>query len=500
MLLGHIGVRSRAIGRRLLFRPSSQSQDQTLPRPTKSLLLDSQSRSYHGTAKQEILPLIGAAAVLFIGRYSWKALKRMDDEWDEYQWQLAQYEKQHGVVLNAEDAAKYPGGTLAIDVGTMHLVFAHKALQSKTAEVVVTREGARFTFCGIRQNGEPLVGQRAFEQYFELPPQLQHGNEVICDVKLPYRLFQDNQVSAKMAVSTVVNSALKDVLDKTQTQLDQVRPVVTLSPDLVASESGIFTSALEEMKATYIPEPVAAIWGAQQVQLLPLNVDTPMVVVDVGGHLTSISVVQKNFVLASTLLPKFGGETFVQEILQYILKEMPSLSHDVYALPRVYQAAQAAAAEFNVHTRTNINIPYIGMDLETKQPLHIDVQMSRTVLEQAIQNHVHNVIVPNASPKLSPHMPPPTDLAGLWISLLTQLLEDAHLTPMSVSHILLVGGGAKQSLVVSSLQSSWTSLTGTLDHMEIPQIGVRSELVALGAASLLPNYHYDVNHGLVRDA
>ena len=221
--------------------------------------------------------------------------------------------------------------------------------------------------------------------------------------------------------------------------------------------------------------------------------------VDVGGHITSLSVVQKNVVLTTTTLAKFGGETFVQEIVQYILEEMPSLAHDVYALPRVYQAAQAAAAEFNVHTRANINIPYIGMDLETKKPLHIDMEMSRSVLEQAIQAHVHNVIVPNASPQLSPHMPPPTDLATLWTSLLTQILEEASLTPMQVSHILVVGGGAKQSLVVSSLQSSWMSLTGNLDHMEIPQISVRSELVAMGAASLLPNYSYNASHGLVRE-
>jgi hypothetical protein len=36
-------------------------------------------RSY-ATPKQEILPLVGAAAVLLIARYSWKALQRMDDE------------------------------------------------------------------------------------------------------------------------------------------------------------------------------------------------------------------------------------------------------------------------------------------------------------------------------------------------------------------------------------------------------------------------------------
>lgn len=222
--------------------------------------------------------------------------------------------------------------------------------------------------------------------------------------------------------------------------------------------------------------------------------------VDVGGHVTSLSLVQKNVVLAHSCLPKFGGETFVQEIMKYIIEQMPTLAHDAYALPRVYQAAQDAAAEFNVHTRAHIHIPYIGMDFVTKQPQHIEVAISRTVLEQALQEHVRNIVVPNAFQKLSPHMPPPTALAGLWTSLFTRILEEARMTPLQVSHILLVGGGAKQSLVVTSLQSSWMSLTGTMDRMVVPQIGVRSELVALGAASLLPNYHYDPNRGLVRDS
>jgi hypothetical protein len=63
----------------------------------------------------------------------------------EYQWQLQQYEKQQHGVLNLEEF-KFKGGTLAVDMGTINLVFAHKALASKAAEIIVTREGLRFTF------------------------------------------------------------------------------------------------------------------------------------------------------------------------------------------------------------------------------------------------------------------------------------------------------------------------------------------------------------------
>jgi molecular chaperone DnaK (HSP70) len=462
------------------------------------------SRPFHATHKQDILPLIGVGIVLFVGRYSWKALQRMDAEWDDYQWQLAQYEKQHGVVTNV-NSSKYPGGTLAVDVGTMHMVFAYKKLQDKKAEIVVTRQGARYSFCGISTTQEDvLVGQGALEQYFELPPLLQHESSIsTSSIQLPYSLYNTNADAAKTMVSTIIQSALVHVLDQTNTQLGQVRPVLCTSP--VLDESTITTIFDDSLGAdatispTYIPEPVAAIWGAQQVQLLPDLLERHVVVVDVGAHVTSISLVQRNVVLQSLPLPKFGGETFVHEIIQLIVDKMPSLAHDAHALPRVYQAAQAAAAELNTQTRTTINIPYIGMNVKTKEPLHLTMEVSRSVVQQALQNHVQRVLVPNASHQLSPHLPPPTDLSRLWTSVLTCLLENSNVTPMQVSHLLVVGGGAKQAIVSDSLTSTWTLLTGNTDGLCIPQLGMRSELVALGAASLLPNYHYNAQHGLVRN-
>jgi molecular chaperone DnaK (HSP70) len=471
------------------------------------------SRQFHATHKQDILPLIGVGIVLFVGRYSWKALRRMDAEWDDYQWQLAQYEKQHGVVTNVTSSSKYyPGGTLAVDVGTMHMVFAYKKLQDEKAEIVVTRQGARYSFCGISTTTttttttqeDVLVGQGAMEQYFELPPLLQHESNISSGIQLPYSLYNTNADAAKTMVSTIIQSALVHVLDQTNTQLGQVRPVLCTSPVLDESTiTTIFDESLgtDAISPTYIPEPVAAIWGAQQqLQLLPDLLETHVIVVDVGAHVTSISLVQRNVVLQSLPLPKFGGETFVHEIIQLVVdSKMPSLAHDAYALPRVYQAAQAAAAELNTQTRTTINIPYIGMNVETKEPLHLTMEVSRSVVQQALQNHVRRVLVPNASHQLSPHLPPPTDLSSLWTSVLTCLLENSNVTPTQVSHLLVVGGGAKHAIVSDSLTSTWTLLTGNTDGLCIPPLGMRSELVALGAASLLPNYHYNAQHGLVRN-
>lgn len=457
------------------------------------------TRQFHATHKQEILPLIGVGVILFMGRYSWKALQRMDAEWDDYQWQLAQYEKKHGATTTTTNQKE----TLAVDVGTMHMVFAYKQEKDSKAEIIVTRQGARYSFCGMSgttENEDVLVGQGAMEQYFELPPLLQHESQLSSKIQLPYSLYDTDTDAAKRMVSTVLESALVHVLDQTNTQIEQVRPVLCTSPDLdeLTSEA-IFDESFGN-DTSYIPEPVAAIWGAQQVNLLPDGIETPVLVVDVGGHTTNISLIQKNIVIQSLSLPKFGGETFVHEIIQLIVDQMPSLANDAMALPRVYQAAQAAAAELNTTTRTTIHIPYIGMNIEIKEPLHLSLEVSRSVVQQALQQYVHDVLVPNVSNHLSPHLPPPTDLTTLWTCTITRLLEEAKCTPMQVSHLLVVGGGAKQVVVEESLTASWTLLTGNnnTEGLCIPPIGMRSELIALGAASLLPNYQYHPQHGLVR--
>ena len=45
-------------------------------------------RLFHATQPREILPIVGVAVLFILGRYSYKALRRMDDEWEEYQWEL----------------------------------------------------------------------------------------------------------------------------------------------------------------------------------------------------------------------------------------------------------------------------------------------------------------------------------------------------------------------------------------------------------------------------
>eukprot|EP00978_Attheya_sp_CCMP212_P041051 scaffold230637_cov34-Attheya_sp.AAC.1 len=106
-----------------------------------------QIRTYHATTPREILPLVGLAVVGLTVRYSYKALQRMDEDWKEYEIDLAEYEAKYGpiqtntpsststssapntntnrVVRDAKD------GVLAVDLGTRHVRIAHYSAKNQ---------------------------------------------------------------------------------------------------------------------------------------------------------------------------------------------------------------------------------------------------------------------------------------------------------------------------------------------------------------------------------
>jgi hypothetical protein len=420
-------------------------------------------RDYHASAKREILPLVAAAAVLAIGRYSWRAMKRMEDEWEDYQWLLQEYEKKNGPVLVK---SPYPDGTIAIDLGTIHLKMAHANPKSV---VVANRTGGQYTFAGVVQtDDEVLLGQRALDRFYQSPPG---------QAKLPYR--------DASAIPPVISEALHDLLS--QKNASQIRSILTIPPIADLPE------ALFTFNATLVPEPVAAVWGAQQQQVLPATMEGPILVVDVGGFRTTLSLIQKNVVLTSVALG-FGGELYANKVVEEIVKDQPSLANDPMAMQRIHVAAISAVHQYNSNTQAQIHVPYISMDMETRQPQHLDVVISRSTIERLVQE---DVVTNHLSPGvLSNVFPKPTDLASTWISVLTLLLTHVNLTPMQVQYVLLVGGGSKQVLVAKSLQDCLQALQGNADNFLVPDS--RSELVALGAASMLPNYEYSPEKGLVR--
>lgn len=264
--------------------------------------------------------------------------------------------------------------------------------------------------------------------------------------------------------------------------------------------------------AAFVPDPVAAVVGAKYYDLLPpksASGGTSVLVIDVGGTSTCLSLVEAGEdapeLLHSTVLPSFGGDTFVDLLVCHLVEgfydnagaegasEATALSSkrhldDPMALQRLYEAATTAVHELSQKSRCEINIPYLTMDAHTREPRHLDLGVARTVVDAAVEGWVRERLVPHLQQHdlqatvLSRSLPPPTDLSSLLSSAMMSLLErTAHAPPM-LRAILVVGGGARIPLVQQAIAEGVGHLGGERERSIVPAGEMATELSVLGAA------------------
>ncbi|GKY98317.1 hypothetical protein MPSEU_000789300 [Mayamaea pseudoterrestris] len=451
-------------------------------------------RSFHSTRRNEILPLIAAGAVVGIGVYSVKALRRMDEDWDEYQWQLEQYEKQLARTNPTEQVSK----AMAIDLGS---VYCKLATSHPQPSVVVSREGDRAFFNGIVNDGTHVIrGRAALERFYYAT----EGDEASL-VQMPWISLTESNAGEVVyeAVSPAIKEAI-EMLDYRNVKTDEpLRKIVTVPVHFQDPFVDAFDNVLPDNQATFLPNPVAAIWGAQTRGILPTDDEKikkakTFLVVDVGGMVTQISIVQKDIVLGSLSIP-WGGETYIQILVELLLKDAPIELHDARSLSALQTQARLAIMELSNKTRAAIHVPYLFPDPKNH---HLDTTMSRIVVEQAMNEHVNKDLAVDFGDLrvLSPHMPVPTTVSSLFQSLVTQVLEEGRKMPADIDHVLVVGGGSKTHQVQDAVSSTLAMLMGGdgPKKLAIPDSVLQTELTVLGAATMLPSYEYHIDSGLRR--
>lgn len=463
--------------------------------------LRQQHRLYHATQKREILPLIALGTVVFVGRYAWKAKKRMDEEWEEYEWELKQYEKHRARSNPNEDTSK----AIAIDMGSLYTKFA---TSHPKPDVVVSREGDRSFFNGVIYDGDDAMirSRAALERFFYLPYDAGDGYDEET-VKLPWAMLNDpvSQDAGKKTVSDSLEPALKETLDRIDYKPDLGQPlrmIVTAPVHQLHSDTyaTTFAGLLPSEPPVVLPDPVASVWGAQTRGLIPSEADSmkpTTLVVDVGGSVTQVAIVKEDVILHSVIVP-WGGESFVHEMVQLLLKESKTPLKDARSLSALQFQARTAVAELTNKTRASIHVPYLFPDPGNH---HLDTSMSRAVLEQAIHTGIRDHLPYDLIEGVfSPHLPNPNDLSSFFTSIITDVLEKSHQMPSNISHVLLVGGGAKPPMVAQNLKSALFTLMGSEGAAKVvmPEGPLLTEVTVLGAATMLPSYEYSPQYGLQR--
>jgi len=514
-----------------------------------------QNRSYHATNRNEILPFVAAGVLVGAGVYTFRTLQQIDKDWEDYYHDLEEYKSVTGIDPeqqsssadgssaasnrsdNADLSSFFTGGTLAIDIGTSRLKLSHQPSLSKNKNakpsVIVDREGHRSTpAIAWRKDGEDiLIGRLAASRSFDTrggsivhPQDVLLGNNDQIDMAAIQKTLRDVAANAlDQALGSSTGSSVTNNSNNPLFVLDtsiaipgsyNVRPIITYPPAQSTATSSPtdmneqyqqalngFTSP--EGIADYVSEPLAIVSGAEYYNLLPPTSSSngPVLVVDVGGTKTQVSMVLGDEVLYSSSLP-FGGDTYIDLLVSKLAADFfgPSVENDddstdlsakprlndPTALQRLYDESTKAVHELSNKTRSEINIPYLTMDLETRQPKHLEVGMSRQVVNAEFESWLKSKLVPHLQREggcssLSQALPPPSNLSTLFSSTIMSALEQTSMTPMQLRAVLVVGGGARIPLIQSSMKESVGYLAGELDKLVIPEVEVLGELCVLGA-------------------
>ncbi|VDC23488.1 molecular chaperone DnaK [Pseudogemmobacter humi] len=368
---------------------------------------------------------------------------------------------------------------IGIDLGTTNSCVA--IMDGSQPRVIENSEGARTTpsIVGFTE-GERLVGQAAKRQAVtnasntvfavkRLIGRRLGEPEVEKDKKLvPYNIVDGGNGDAWVEVrgekyspsqiSAFILQKMKETaesyLGETVTQAVITVPAYFNDAQRQATKDAGKIAGLEVLRIINEPTAAALAYGLDKKETKTIAV------YDLGGGTFDITILEIDdglFEVKSTNGDTFlGGEDFDMRIVQYLADEFKKehgvdLTLDKMALQRLKEAAEKAKIELSSSSQTEINQPFISMDKNTGQPLHLVVKMTRAKLESL----VGDLIVKSLKPCQA-------------------ALKDAGLSKDEIDEVVLVGGMTRMPRVIEEVSKFFG---------KEPHKGVNpDEVVAMGAA------------------
>ena len=368
---------------------------------------------------------------------------------------------------------------IGIDLGTTNSCVA--IMDGSQPRVIENAEGARTTpsIVGFTDN-ERLVGQPAKRQAVTNPTNTvfavkrligrrMDDAHIAKDKKnLPYTLVNggngDAWVEARgekyspSQISAFILQKMKETaeayLGESVTQAVITVPAYFNDAQRQATKDAGKIAGLEVLRIINEPTAAALAYGLDKKEARTIAV------YDLGGGTFDITILEIDdglFEVKSTNGDTFlGGEDFDMRIVNYLADEFKKehgvdLTLDKMALQRLKEAAEKAKIELSSAAQTEINQPFISMNSNTGQPLHLVVKMTRAKLESLV-----------------------SDLIKASIKPCQAALKDAGLSISDIDEVVLVGGMTRMPRVVEEV----TKFFGKEPHKGVNP----DEVVALGAA------------------
>jgi molecular chaperone DnaK len=368
---------------------------------------------------------------------------------------------------------------IGIDLGTTNSCVA--IMDGSQPRVIENSEGARTTpsIVAFTEN-ERLVGQPAKRQAVTNPENTifavkrligrRLGDaEVEKDKKLvPYKIIDGGNGDAwvevrgeKYSPSQISAFILQKMKETAESYLgEKVEQAVITVPAYFndaqrqATKDAGKIAGLEVLRIINEPTAAALAYGLDKKDARTIAV------YDLGGGTFDITILEIDdglFEVKSTNGDTFlGGEDFDMRIVTYLADEFKKehgvdLTLDKMALQRLKEAAEKAKIELSSSSQTEINQPFISMDRNTGQPLHMVMKLTRAKLESLVGDLIKKSIKPCQA-----------------------ALKDAGLSVGDIDEVVLVGGMTRMPKVVEEV----TKFFGKEPHKGVNP----DEVVALGAA------------------
>jgi len=368
---------------------------------------------------------------------------------------------------------------IGIDLGTTNSCVA--IMDGSQPRVIENSEGARTTpsIVGFTES-ERLVGQPAKRQAVTNPTNTVFAvkrligrrlgdAEVEKDKKLvPYKIvdggngdawvevrgekYSPSQVSA--FILQKMKETAESYLGESVTQAVITVPAYFNDAQRQATKDAGKIAGLEVLRIINEPTAAALAYGLDKKE------SKTIAVYDLGGGTFDITILEIDdglFEVKSTNGDTFlGGEDFDMRIVNYLADEFKKehgvdLTSDKMALQRLKEAAEKAKIELSSSQQTEINQPFISMDKNTGQPLHMVMKLTRAKLETLVGDLIKRSLKPCEA-----------------------ALKDAGLSKGDIDEVVLVGGMTRMPKVLEEV----TKFFGKEPHKGVNP----DEVVALGAA------------------
>jgi molecular chaperone DnaK len=368
---------------------------------------------------------------------------------------------------------------IGIDLGTTNSCVA--IMDGSQPRVIENSEGARTTpsIVAFTEN-ERLVGQAAKRQavtnaqntIFAVKRLIGRRHDdpaIVKDQKnMPYKVVNGGNGDAWVEVrgekyspsqvSAFILQKMKETaeayLGETVTQAVITVPAYFNDAQRQATKDAGKIAGLEVLRIINEPTAAALAYGLDKKETKTIAV------YDLGGGTFDITILEIDdglFEVKSTNGDTFlGGEDFDMRIVTYLADQFKKehgvdLTLDKMALQRLKEAAEKAKIELSSSSQTEINQPFISMNSNTGQPLHLVVKLTRAKLESLVDDLVKRSMKPCQA-----------------------ALKDAGLSIGDIDEVVLVGGMTRMPRVIEEV----TKFFG-----KEPNKGVNpDEVVAAGAA------------------